>query len=100
MATEVSSSATKINDETEEVITSEAMTDADRKKRSVIWRYFVVQKEDKSKAICMTCNKVISRGGNNSKHFNTTNLHKHLQSHSNEHNECCEKEATMNKLRK
>ena len=44
----------------------------------------------------MTCNEVISRGGNNPKHFNTSNLHKHLQSHDKEYKEFCEKKATKN----
>ena len=35
---------------------------------------FAVHKEDKSKAICLTCNKKVSRDGNNPKHFNMTNL--------------------------
>ena len=30
------------------------------------------------------------------KHFNTTNLRKHLQSHAKEYKEFCEKEATKN----
>ena len=55
---------------------------------------FSVHKEDRSKAICLTCNKKVSRGGNNLKHFNTTNLRKHLQSHSSEYKKFCEKEAT------
>ena len=44
----------------------------------------------------MTCNEVVSRGGNNPKHFNTTNLCKHLQTHDKEYKEFCEKEATKN----
>ena len=55
-------------------MTSEPTLDEEAKKRSVIWEYFVVHKEDKSKAICMTSNKVVSRDGANPKHFNTTNL--------------------------
>ena len=96
MATETSSSATEMINETEEVTTSEATSDAERKKRSVIWGYFVVRKEDKSKAVCMTCNEVVSRGGTNPKHFNTSNLRKHLQSHEKEYKEFCEKDAAKN----
>ena len=66
------------------------------RKESVIWGYFVIRKEDKSKAVCMTCNKVVSRGETNPKHFNTTNLHKHLQSHNKEYKRFCEKEAAKN----
>jgi len=66
--------------ETEEVTTSDK-----RKKRSVIWGYFAVEQDDKSKAVCMTCSEAISRGGTNLKHYNTTNLRKHLQSHDKEY---------------
>ena len=51
MATEASLNATEMIDETEEVTTSEATSDAERKISSVIWGYFVIHKEDKSKAI-------------------------------------------------
>ena len=37
--------------------------DVERKKRSVIWGYFVINKENKSKVICLTCNEEVSRGG-------------------------------------
>ena len=55
---------------------------------------FSVHHEDKSKAICLTCNEKVSRGGSNPKNFNTTNLRKHLQSHHDKYKEFCEKEAT------
>ena len=45
----------------------------------------------------MTCNKVVSRGGTNPKHFNTTNLRKHLQNHDKDYKKFCEKEAAKNK---
>ena len=96
MATETSSSTTEMINETEEVTVSEATSDAERKKRSVIWGYFAVHKEDKSKAVCMTCNEVVLQGETNPKHFNTTNLRKHLQSHDKEYKRFCEKEAAKN----
>ena len=52
---------------------------------------FSVHKEDRSKPRCLSCNEKVSRGGNNPKHFNTTNLRKHLQSHSSEYKKSCEK---------
>ena len=96
MVTETSLSVTVMINKTEEVTTSEATLDSERKKRSVIWGYFVVRKEDKSKAVCMTCNEVVSQGGTNPKHYNTTNLQKRLQSHDKEYKEFCEKEAAKN----
>lgn len=56
--------------------------------------FFNVHKEDKSKAVCLTCNEKVSRGGSNPKNFNTTNLRKHLQSHSDKFKKFSEKEAT------
>ena len=44
MVTETSSSATEMSNETEELTTSEATSDAERKKRSVIWGYYVVRR--------------------------------------------------------
>ena len=57
MAAEASSRATETINDTEKVTRSEVTSDAERKKGSVIWGYFVVRKEDKSKAVCMTCNE-------------------------------------------
>ena len=45
MAAEASSSTTETINDTEEVTSSEVTSDAERKKRSVIWGYFVVRKE-------------------------------------------------------
>ena len=45
MVTEASSSTTEMIDETGEVTTSEATSDAERKKRSVIWGYFLFTKK-------------------------------------------------------
>ena len=66
----------------------------ERKKKSVISIFFAVHEEDKSKAICFTCNEKVPRGGSNPKNFNTTNFCKHLQSHSDEYKKFCKKEAT------
>jgi len=44
----------------------------------------------------MTCNEAVSSSGTDPKHFNTTNLRKHLQSHVKECKEFCEKEAIKN----
>ena len=66
----------------------------ERKKKLVKWSVFTVHKEEKSKAVCLTCNEKVSLGGNNPKNFNTTNLRKHLQSHSDKYKKFCKKEAT------
>ena len=84
--------ATEVGNETIEE--PEAITGDGRKKKSVTWILFAIHEEDKSKTICLTCNEKVSRGGNNPKHFNMTNLRKHLQSHSSEYKKFCEKEAT------
>ena len=53
------------------------------RKKSEIWSYFVV-KEDAHFVECNKCNEQISRGGKNSKIFNTTNLVQDLRKHSEE----------------
>ena len=65
-----------------------------KERRNLSYGFFAVHKEDKSKAICLTCNEKVSRGGSNPKNFNTTNLCKHLQGHSDEYKKFCEKEVT------
>ena len=101
MVTEVSSSTTetetKTVNETEDITISKATLDVERKKRSVNWGYFIVRNEEKNKAVCITCNEMVSRSGTNPKHFDTSNLCKHLQSHDKEYKEFCEKEAVKNK---
>ena len=46
----------------------------EQKKVSGIWMFFVVDKSDKTKAICLNCKEKVSRGGSNPKNFNKTNL--------------------------
>ena len=53
------------------------------RKKSKIWSYCVV-KEDAHFVECNKCKERISRGGRNSKTFNTMNLVQHLQKHSEE----------------
>ena len=48
------------------------------KKRSPVWNYFDVG-EDTKVAICKTCNQPVSRGGQTTKSFNTTNFVHHLK---------------------
>ena len=94
MATDVGSETVE---EAEAIIGDKGCSTIDtveRKKKSVLWTFFSVYKEDKSKAICLTCSEKVSRGGNNPKHFNTTNLRKHLQGHSGEYKKFFETEAT------
>lgn len=59
----------------------------ERKKRSTIWSFFSVDKSDKTKAVCLTCKQLISRGGDNPKAFNTSNLRKHLEGHADKYKE-------------
>ena len=47
---------------------------AARVKRSGVWEYFVLQVTDDSKVSCSLCNAVISRGGKDTKNFNTSNM--------------------------
>ena len=46
----------------------------ERKKTSEVWKYFKVDKSDNKKAICLTCEEKVSRGGSVSTKFNTSNL--------------------------
>ena len=48
------------------------------RKRSAIWDYFVINPSNKTTALCITCDKTISRGGKGSKNSNTTNMRSHL----------------------
>ena len=54
------------------------MAESSRKK-SPIWDYFTLG-EDTKFAVCKSCNKAISRDGNSTKVYNTTNLVNHLKS--------------------
>ena len=49
------------------------------RKRSVIWDYFVINPSNETPALCITCDEAISRGGKDSKNFNTTNMRSHLR---------------------
>ena len=52
-------------------------------KTSNVWNYFKVREENSSKAQCLSCTHskvVVSRGGNKSKQFTTTNLRNHIRS--------------------
>ena len=52
---------------------------------SVVWTFFTKCPDDLSKAQCSICNKIISRGGRNSRTFTPQNLKSHLmQEHKNE----------------
>ena len=48
------------------------------RKRSAIWDYFVINPSDETTALCITCDEAISRGGKDSKNFNTTNMRSYL----------------------
>ena len=47
---------------------------------SMVWSFFEVHKEEKNKAICNFCQKIVSRGGSG-KSASTTPLILHLKRH-------------------
>ena len=47
---------------------------------SCVWNYFTVNPVDNRKAICNLCKSTLSRGGQETKSFTTTNLVQHLRS--------------------
>ena len=55
------------------------MASPSSRKRSPIWDYFTVA-EDTKFAVCKTCDKSVSRGGNSTKVYTTSNLVNHLKS--------------------
>ena len=68
------------------------------RKRSVIWDYFAVNPEDERITICNTCDEAISRGGANTKNYNTSNLRYHLRrEHRDKFDELGGKEAERSK---
>ena len=71
---------------------SSASESLERKKRSTIWSFFVVDKEDKTKAVCLTCSEKVPRGGKQPKSFNTSNLRRHLEGHEDKFKEYIEQE--------
>lgn len=46
---------------------------------SSVWQFFTVSLKDPKNAICNACKQEVSRGGHSSKHYNTTNLIRHLR---------------------
>lgn len=63
---------------------------ANPKQTSPIWKYFIIDEKDSSKAYCLLCKKNISRGGKG-KTASTTPLYGHLKSmHSGEHKKMLE----------
>ena len=63
-------------------------------RRSKIWSYFTVSCTDESKASCVTCQALVSRGGKKQKSYNTSNLHKHLmKNHPALHKEILERSS-------
>ena len=49
------------------------------KKRSRIWDYFMLDKEEEKFAVCKDCEERVSRGGASVKNYNTTNLRNYLR---------------------
>ena len=44
-----------------------------------MWEYFTLNVTDESKVSCFVCAAVVSRGGSETKNFNTTNVQHHLK---------------------
>ena len=65
---------------------------------SAVWEYFELDAEKDATARCKSCKKDVSRGGNDSGRYNTTNLIKHLKKYHGELHEEFAK-ATENKKR-
>lgn len=63
------------------------------KKRSPIWKHFMVAKDEKF-ATCQHCNKLVSRGGKDRRTYNTTNLVRHLET---DHQQSAYKEYSTDK---
>ena len=64
---------------------------------SPTWKYFSVSEEDNSKAMCILCKTVISRGGVTSKTFTTSPLNNHLSyKHQEEHKQIVSQRSATN----
>jgi hypothetical protein len=48
-------------------------------KRSAVWNFFKVNVSDNTHVLCSTCGESVSRGGKDSRSFNTSNLTSHLR---------------------
>ena len=64
----------------------------ERRKKSTIWLFFIVDINDKTKAVYKVCREKVSRGGSVPKTFNTSNLRKHLKAHPEKYKELIERE--------
>ena len=82
----------------EEASGSESSDWHERKKRSTIWSFFVIDTEDKTKAVCLTCKEKVPRGGKHPKSFNTSNLRKHLEGHEEKFKDYVEQEKRKQEL--
>ncbi|KAI2655350.1 E3 SUMO-protein ligase ZBED1 [Labeo rohita] len=49
--------------------------------RSPVWKFFKVSDRDVKLAVCNVCHDEIPRGGSKQRHFNTTNMIRHLRTH-------------------
>ena len=59
---------------------------------AIIWNYFDISQEDKTKAICTKCLKGISHGGKDSNRFGHSRMKKHLATHTALHSEFTKKQ--------
>ena len=64
--------------ETQSFLTMEASLQAPKKKRSLVWDYFIIS-DNESFAKCCSCELKVSCGGKDTKTYEATNLSTHLR---------------------
>ena len=70
------------------------MAERSMRRKSGVWKHFVIDMVNITKATCLHSQESISREGKTSKSFNTSNLRKHFTSgHSDEHASLVEEES-------
>ena len=67
------------------------------KKKSPIWDYFTIDDDQTHIAICKECRHKVSRGGKDTKSYNTTNLIQHLKANHSEQFKIFQEKATAAK---
>ena len=67
------------------------------KKKSPIWDYFSIDDDQTHIAVCKECRHKVSRGGKNTKSYNTTNLIQHLKANHSEQFKIFQEKATAAK---
>lgn len=60
---------------------------SDNKNCSLVWDYFTICETDESKAKCISCDKIISRGGKDRNNWGHKGLRNHLATHINQNSD-------------